>query len=414
MMFQILTDFKNHKVIEREQLLNQLELKYTSYISQLLHQKSIITQTIQNKYDKQINLINDLILTHVYKTIDVINQTSLTYTQSDNNSISQSLDNENVSNADLRDNSNNKTKNRKRVRVKQIFSFPPYVFTEDKFTEDKIFTEFNICNVHYNKNEIDLDEFTEDKIFTDMQQMIDNGEIIGSHTKGETRLIMSKKYNFDAKVLKTHKPYKNAWKKIKIMLNKITMKEKESMQCIYCLDSFHVYSVLREHIGKIHPEYQYLCKSCPLAFKWQNSQKKHDATHEWDKPYKCNKCTIFFNCNSTFATEQNLIEHKNTVHPNKVELDIMCDKCLRNNEQWTIVQCSKCHAGYHSYCNQNGLIIKKKYMGNFINVCHQCIAKNTNGQTKHRNDRRSSRLKNKATIFGNVPDLEPTYETYYD
>eukprot|EP01083_Nonionella_stella_P154605 498415_1 len=72
--FQIIEELKNQTVLQREKLLQTLDLKYSYHVYHLLQQRYLIQQHIQKRYDLLIKYINSL---HINE-IDNINETDNT------------------------------------------------------------------------------------------------------------------------------------------------------------------------------------------------------------------------------------------------------------------------------------------------------------------------------------------------
>eukprot|EP01084_Bolivina_argentea_P124863 221259_1 len=63
-MDSVLKSLKLQIINQRNQLIQSLDIQYSNYINQLMLQKLSIAQKIQNQYDEQVSVINDMILGH--------------------------------------------------------------------------------------------------------------------------------------------------------------------------------------------------------------------------------------------------------------------------------------------------------------------------------------------------------------
>lgn len=82
-------------------------------------------------------------------------------------------------------------------------------------------------------------------------------------------------------------------------------------QCAFCVASFTTNSHRMEHLRVHTDERPFLCETCGIAFKSQNTKRKHDMTIHWKTlPHRCIKC------NKTFLIPSHLQDHINSQHSN--------------------------------------------------------------------------------------------------
>lgn len=72
-------------------------------------------------------------------------------------------------------------------------------------------------------------------------------------------------------------------------------KAEKRYKCDQCDRSFSTWHSRRGHIKSMHTdERPYLCRMCPMSFKFSNRLTIHERQHTGEKPYKCTQCTMAF------------------------------------------------------------------------------------------------------------------------
>lgn len=106
--------------------------------------------------------------------------------------------------------------------------------------------------------------------------------------------------------------------------------EVEIFICFACGKAFDAEVVMREHVNDEHLSqkkgYDLKCKHCYRRFKRKHHLQRHEATHDTNATFKCDRCAM------SFRLENSLIVHRSRVHcigENGEPLDEMEFKCAR-------------------------------------------------------------------------------------
>ncbi|XP_059054493.1 zinc finger protein 59-like [Achroia grisella] len=114
--------------------------------------------------------------------------------------------------------------------------------------------------------------------------------------------------------------------------------------CAHCSQQFYSKVTLRNHLNRFHRE-NFMCQFCDLDFKIKATFDEHVEICKWIKrQYKCDVCT------SSFHTEEQLSNHKNTKHAVGV---YPCNLC--NKQFYTILKLKE-----HMFRIHNGIQLKRR------------------------------------------------------
>ncbi|KHN74354.1 Zinc finger protein [Toxocara canis] len=85
----------------------------------------------------------------------------------------------------------------------------------------------------------------------------------------------------------------------------------EMLVCFACGRAFDQEIAMRQHINEEHfnnEDFEYKCKHCYRRFKRKHHCKRHEATHDPNSKFHCDRCSASFSLNSS------LIVHRSRVH----------------------------------------------------------------------------------------------------
>ncbi|XP_052747789.1 PR domain zinc finger protein 5-like isoform X2 [Galleria mellonella] len=114
--------------------------------------------------------------------------------------------------------------------------------------------------------------------------------------------------------------------------------------CAHCSQQFYSKVTLRNHLNRFHRE-NLMCQFCDLDFKSKTTFDEHVEICKWIKrQFKCDVCT------SSFDTEEELSNHKNTKHNDGV---FPCNLC--NKQFYTILKLKE-----HMFRIHSGIQLKRR------------------------------------------------------
>eukprot|EP01083_Nonionella_stella_P145981 458521_1 len=244
-------------MVERDQLLGELDIKYNLYIFKLLQQKSLIMQNIQKQCDEQLNHIQQLLLHSC-----------------DNNPHKQSNTNQ------------NSTINIQSIKVEtesNQINGPPII--------TQILTSNARCVKVHSRS-------------TNTSQQCSTAE-----TEIHTNQISCNR-TVNTSISHEHQPQIGLMPKTSNDNSSKKRGRSKSIKCPYC-SKYLWKRNLKTHIRSHTGERPFKCKhpGCEKAYTRKDNLVSHTRVHTGEKPFKCN----YPGCGKAFARKDRLVNH-NCVH----------------------------------------------------------------------------------------------------
>eukprot|EP01084_Bolivina_argentea_P128924 227804_1 len=273
MSTQMFLDFKQAIISNHNEILNNLELKYSHRISELLIQKRLIAQQLQTTFMQQLDNINQLINNSQHKqplTEDIIPPNIIIQHQQYNDEMTED-------------------------------EHEPIINNQNHIEHVRV------MNINHNHTVPHLEQYT----FSDDNSDHENN----SQPKMQIKTEIDRKYNFNNynihngtninqySFIKCEQcNYKTDSKTRMEIHSRIHLKDKP-FKCNVCFKSYTTRGALAVH-KRIHSGIlPFKCKVCNKSFNQIPHLRYHLLSHTNEKPWKCK------NCNQSFKMKQLLKNH---------------------------------------------------------------------------------------------------------